>query len=368
MRLPEPVKRILVVRLADLGDLLLAEPALRSMRAGFPNAQIDLLVSPSSRELASLIAPESRLISFQKEIFDELHWRTAPTATISGVRLAYRLRRTRYDAVVILHHLTTANGARKYRALAFATGSKQVAGLDNGRGDFLQHRVDDFGFGACHEADYARQVAEIIGGASVDPAPQISKSHFEPPPGLPDRYVAIYPETGAYSRARTWPATRFAELAGALARRGIRVILLGASDAARTALTIAETAPTSMNLTGNTTLGQLIAVVRGATAVVGGDSFIGHLAAALGRPTVAIFGPSNAAAWQPYGSTIVGSHVPLPTISSITLTSGMPCAPCLYTGYALGRRDGCPTRTCLNQISVERVLAAVETVIEAAKR
>ena len=351
-------ERILVVKLADLGDLLLCEPALRSLRCAFPTARLELLVPPASAALVPLLGHNVRVISFPKQLFDAPSGLLRPRNAALLARLAVRLRRARYDRIVILHHLTTPLGARKFHALTLACGAPVVVGLDNGRGAFLTQRVDDLGFGARHEADYMLAVARVAGGAEVAPAPRM---HVSGPPlaGLPQRYVAIYPATGDYSAARTWPAERFVELAREFADEHIDVVILGGADATPAAREILRAVPSAQDLTGRTSLVQLAAAVAGAETVVGGDSFIGHLAAALDRPLVAIFGPSNAAAWRPYGARDAAAAAPG---RRLVVRQDLPCAPCLYTGFVLGRRAGCPTRTCLAALPVAQVAAAARLV------
>jgi ADP-heptose:LPS heptosyltransferase len=357
LRASQP-RRILVVKLADLGDLLLCEPALRSLRAAFPDAQLDLLVSPSSAALVPLLGHSVNVITFPKQLFDDPRGLLDLRTAWLPARLAWRLRRARYDQLVILHHLTTSLGARKFQALAAACGAPWVAGLDNGRGAFLTKHVADFGFGARHEAEYMLAVARSAGGAAVDSAPRVV-ADSEPPRDLPERYIAVYPATGGFSRARTWPVEYYVKLAEQFAEQELPVVIVGGDDATTAAQTIRAAAPGARDLTGRTSLAQLAAVVRGAEAVVGGDSFIGHLAAALDRPLVAILGPSNDDAWKPYGATRDAEGMPG---RRLVVRQDLPCAPCLYTGFALGRPAGCPTRSCLTTLSVERVAAAVRFV------
>ena len=354
-------ERILVVKLADLGDVLLCEPALRSLRAGFPAARIDLLVPPASAEIARMLGHGARVVTFPKRLFDEPRALLRPDRAGRVARFAWGLRRARYDRVVILHHLTTPAGAHKFRALARAARARVVVGLDNGRGGFLTHPVDDRGFGALHEADYALAVARAAGGAPVDAAPRLAAPGPVPASlSVPPRYIAIYPVTGAYSSARAWPVDRFVALARELAGDGNALVVVGAVDASTAAHAIGRAVPAAVDLTGRTTLRELAAVVARARAVVGGDSFIGHLAAALDRPVVAIFGPSNDDAWKPYGAT---RHAPGVLGARRVVRRDIPCSPCLYTGFALGRRAGCPTRTCLATLPVADVASAVREAI-----
>src|SRR5436190_13460456 len=147
-------ERILAVKLADLGDLLTVTPALQALRAAHPSARIDLLVPPSSSGLLKGAGYIDRILTIDKFPFDNLRSlvdlkRLAQTARfLAGLRLA------RYDALVLFHHFTSQWGTLKFAALAYGSGASARAGLDNGRGAFLNLRVPDEGFGAMHEANY----------------------------------------------------------------------------------------------------------------------------------------------------------------------------------------------------------------------
>jgi hypothetical protein len=83
---------------------------------------------------------------------------------------------------------------------------------------------------------------------------------------------------------------------------------------------------------------------------------------------VSIFGPSNDAAWRPY-RTVDEAALAQPLaapVRGIVVREDLPCMPCLYTGYRLGRREGCPARTCLHRVTVERVYRAIHQVMGAA--
>src|SRR5207248_5109657 len=138
------------------------------------------------------------------------------------------LRGQRWDALALLHHLTTPFGVAKYAALCLASGATRIAGLDNGRGWFLSERMLDEGFGAQHEADYWLAVAGLLGGDNPSP-------RYEVPVSEADRawaaaqcsdlqnggagLLAIHPGSGAFSLARRWPAERFAAVVRTLVER-----------------------------------------------------------------------------------------------------------------------------------------------------
>jgi len=356
-------QRILAIKLADLGDLLLCEPAFRSLREAFPSARIDVLTTPSSIPILDLIGHDLTPMTFPKHLFDAPTGILHPAAAASAGKLALQLRRANYDRVVIFHHLTTAFGARKFAALVTATGSAFVAGLDNGRGTFLTHRVIDEGFGARHEAEYMRDVAVAADGAVVDPLPTIATpSASDVTAGLPTNFAAIYPVTGAFSRAREWPLDRYVDLAERVLDRGVIPVVVGADDTLEAAARIVEDVPGAVSMAGLTSIPQLAAILAEARFVVGGDSFIGHLAAAVGTPVISIFGPSNANAWRPSGSADAGTAAAHQR-GSIVIQSDLPCAPCIYTGYRLGRPSGCPDRTCLKRITVDDVDRVVASFV-----
>jgi ADP-heptose:LPS heptosyltransferase len=358
------IRRLLVVKLADLGDVLICEPALRSLRAAHPQAQIDLLVPPTSVGIAGLLGHATTVITFPKYVFDDISAFTSPANLVVAGRFARQLRSSHYDAVIILHHLTTPTGAAKFHALSLAAGAPIVAGLDNGRGSFLTHRVTDRGFGAMHEAEYMLEIARVVGGSSSDPRPRLTLALTATSLNLPEHYVVIFPATGPYSSARTWPAERFAAVASALRERGWPIVIAGASDASLAATVIRKSIPDALDLTAQTSLPELASLVGGSALAIGGDTFIGHLAAALNRSVVSIFGPSNHAAWRPFGSVLAES-VSNVTPPGIIVRHDLPCEPCIYTGYSLGRPSGCPARTCLTMVTVDNVVDAALRLLEA---
>ena len=356
-------KRILVIRLGDLGDVLLAEPALRSLRLAHPTAEIDLITR-------SGVEPLVRLFDLNLTIIPSVGGRgLSRTLATAQLRQLMALRRRSYDQVVLLHHLTTARGSVLQQLLVRATGARERLGLDNGRGWALTHSIPDLGFGAKHEVTYALDVARAAGGVEVAPVPQVS--------GIPTRltsrtttissstagdaplHVVLYPAVGAYSLARAWHPERFAELARQLTDVGHQVSIVGANDAADAAHQIVRHAPQAIDHTGQLDIPTLAGFLRTADVVVGGDSFIGHLAAAVGTPVVTIFGPSNAGAWRP--------AVAIPETGAV-VQAGLPCQPCLYTGFRLGRPQGCPSVACMNVIQTGQVQAAIARVTSNAHR
>lgn len=364
-------RRILVVKLADLGDLLTATPALRALRLTFPAARIDALVTPGSASVLSGSDAVDQLIPFDKFVFDRPA-RALP-ALPRALALAARLRANRYDALVLLHHLTTLYGTAKYAALALASRAPLRVGLDNGRGLFLTHRVPDAGFGARHEVEYWLAVVGALGAAHPSPrleiavpaAAEASAARRWDALGLGNAPVAVvHPGSGAFSLARRWPAERYTALVRHLVSRlGLKVAVLAGPAAGERALAEgivrAVDSPAVLLLDDVPTPQELAAVLRRAALFIGNDSGVMHLAAAVETPVVAIFGPSNHRAWGPY---------PPDAPRNVVVREPLACSPCIHRGHAFGTPAGCPARTCLDLIEVETVFQAVEQLLARAPR
>jgi ADP-heptose:LPS heptosyltransferase len=359
-------RRILVVKLADLGDLLTTTPALRALRGTFPEARVDALVTPSSAAILQDSDLVDRIVPFDKFAFDRpagLAW-----SFRSALALAWRLRCERYDLLLLFHHLTTWFGTAKYTALALASGAPVRVGLDNGRGWFLTHRAVDRGFGARHEVDYWLEVAGQVGAMNHQPRleitipPTVALAAAERWASLGlagEPTVILHPGSGAFSLARRWAAERYSALGDRLAGElGLRVAVLagpapGEGELARRVAgemthraTIIESIPTPQ---------ELAAILRQAVLCIGNDSGVLHLATAVETPVVAIFGPSNHLAWGPYS----------PSNRNAVVREPVACSPCIHRGHRFGTPEGCPARTCLQIVEVEAVFEAAARVLRA---
>ncbi|HEY64533.1 MAG TPA: glycosyltransferase family 9 protein [Caldilineae bacterium] len=350
------LRRILAVKLADMGDALLCTPALRALRETYPHARLDVLVTPHTAPLISHMGLADRVISFPKHDYDDPRWLWQPRRWWPLARLYARLRRAGYDAVALFHHLSTGYGALKWRLLVAATAAPWVAGLDDGRGrTWLTCPVEDQGFGKRHEVEYALAVAEALGANVPDTSltlPPYADEARRVARLLGDGehpYVVIHAGSGGYSRARRWEPERFAAVADALVERlEVQVVIVGteADDALAVEQMMRHPA---CNLQGRTELPDLVAVLRRSRLFLGADSGVMHLAAAVGVPVVAIFGPSNHRAWAPW--------TPPERVRIVRL--GIPCSPCSYIGTRVGSREGCPQRVCMADLMPEPVIEAV---------
>ena len=365
-----------MVKLADLGDLLTITPALQALRAARPEARIDLLVPPSSAGLLRGAVYVDRIITFDKFPFDQGAGLLDAGRLLDTSLFLARMRLSRYNALLLFHHFTTRWGTLKFAALAYASGARARAGLDNGRGRYLNLRVPDRGFGAVHEADYWLQVAGLLGadpGAGWrshipidDESRRTAAVYLALPPVLDSGtnrarpLVALHPGAGWYSRARIWPAERFAAVAsGLIQSHEARIVVLGGPDEVEIAAELEQLVnggESLLNLAGQTTIHGTAALIEQCDLFLGNDSGPMHIATAVGTPVVAVFGPSNSHAWGPY--TPPGERSPHTVVAC-----DLPCMPCFYRFHSLGLREGCGPRPCLTMLGPKPVLEACRRVL-----
>ena len=360
MRTVHKARRILVVKLATLGDLLITTPALRALRSTFPSAHIGLLTTQAGAAAVRGLDSFDELLVFDKYAFDQ------PTQAMGNLShalgLARHLRRGDWDTLVLLHHLTTRFGIAKYAALSLASGAPVRVGLENGRGRwFLTDGAPDYGFGVRHEVDYLLDVVDVLharypGTPRLELRIDAEDAGWASALDVPDNLLLLGPGSGAYSQARRWAPDRFVQVAQTLQReQGLRPLVLGglSADEQRLARGIAEQIGTTV-VPPAPSPQALGALIRRAKLLIANDSGPVHVATAVGTPVVAIFGPSNDLAWGPYPTDDPRHQVAREVVV---------CAPCIHRGHDFGTPEGCPARTCLAILEVPTVVAAAERAL-----
>jgi heptosyltransferase-1 len=272
--------RILVVRLGAMGDVIHALPAVATLKRSFPAARLTWAIDPKWAVLLDGNPYVDEML-----LFDRRDW--------SSVRAAWRaLRRERYDTAIDFQ------GLIKSALLAAASGARDRIGFDRSLAReplaslFYRHAVRTT---SAHVVDRNLELAHAAG------ANQTCRE-FPIPPGreegeLPDgRFVLACPLAGWASKQ--WPIECYSSIVRSLREDGYSLVVNGA-PAAREILGQIDGA--HVHLSG---IEGLIDATRRAAGVIGVDSGPLHLAAALCRPGVAIFGPTDPARNGPYGGTI----------------------------------------------------------------
>ncbi len=339
---PDTVRRIAVVRALQLGDLLQAVPALRALRAGFPNAEITLIGLPWATAFVE------RFSAYVDRFVEFPGWPGLAEAAYEPERTARFLAEQRaygYDLVIQMHG---SGGASNPFALAL--GGRVTAGYCEGEppaGLTLAARYPNSEPEALRNLGLAR----LVGCRTLDARLEFplrsddmaeADELLRPLGRSRGPLVGIHP--GSRQPARRWPADRFAALADMLVhRRGARIVLTGSPDEVGLVRAVEDQMRAhALNLAGRTSLGGLAAVLRGLDLFVGNDTGPAHIAYALGVPSITLFGPADARRWAP-----------LETARHRIVRVPVACSPCGYWECPI---DHC----CLGRISPEMVLAAAE--------
>ena len=331
----EDYRHILLIKPSSLGDIVHAMPVCAAIRRAYPKARLTWLVKRQWAGLVERIDGVDRV------------WPVKPTI-MGWLSQVPALRTERFDLVVDLQ------GLFRSAAIGWLGGSPLLVGFANGREGspwFYSRRVPVPQL-EMHAVDRYLLVAKAVGAVEAG-TPEFSfcipqtdydevdrlLSRSGVTPGT--RWVAM--NVSARWPTKRWSAASFAEVADRLQQEdcGAVVIIGGPDERTDVAAVIGRMKTPAIDLAGATTVGLLPALLSRASLLITNDSGPMHIAAAVGTPVVALFGPTSAARTGPYG---VGHDV---------LTGKVPCSPC----FSRTCHNSLPLE-CLKMVSPEQVLSA----------
>ncbi|HEX4149269.1 MAG TPA: glycosyltransferase family 9 protein, partial [Pirellulales bacterium] len=294
--------RILLIKPSALGDVVNALPVLPKLRARYPQAQIDWLVTPENALLVERHPALSNVVLFDRRKFSRVGRDWAATREALGWLSA--LRRARYDLVVDL------GGQLRTALFCLATGAPVRLGLEmarEGAGIVYTHRAPVPSYDI-HAVDRYLSVAGVLGLDDKPPDFRIYLAddvearvqQLLSEQGLAEKPFALL-APGTIWETKHWTEAGFAAVGRQLLERGLAVVLAGSpGDRARTQV-VAANCPGAIDLAGRTSVAELLALIRRAALCVTNDSGAMHLAVAQQRPVVSIFGPTSPLRNGPYG-------------------------------------------------------------------
>jgi len=298
----------IAVRLPNwLGDTVMAVPALRAIREKFPEARV-LLAGPWVELLAGQGLGDV-LVGY-------------PRAWTARLRVADTVRDFRSDTVVLL-----PNSFEAAAAAVYWRGWRRIGYAADGR-SWLLTDVLPLSSPRPHQVDEYLRLAAHLGADTATREPRLTAP--EPEADSRRRVRDLLRECGAggdrprigvhlgaaYGPAKVWALERVVEFCRHAPERGMIPVLLGAPSDARAAADVLREVKAA-SLVGRDSPDLLPAVLAEIAVLVSGDTGVAHLAAALGTPVVALFGPTDPALSAPLGSVAVMRHP-------------VPCAPCFY--------------------------------------
>lgn len=325
IKLPDDISRILVVKPSSLGDVVHSLPFLHAIRERFKKVEIDWVVSRGLEGLLDGHPMIDRIFIINKDQWKKLS-RAAETAG-ELKKLFSDLKREKYDIAVDLQGLLRSG------LITLATGARIRVGFKEAREGstlFYTHMVK--GGRDIHAVDRYMKVAASLGCNTTD----IRFPLLDEPcsPGF-DEYAVIAP--GARWRTKMWSPEKFGELASLLPVKS--VVIGSAADNKISDTVIDYSGGMAISFSGKTNFRELAGLIKNARFMICNDTGPMHIAAALGVPVFAIFGPTNPSRTGPYGNihTIIREE--------------LDCAPCY--------RRTCNDLRCMNGITARKVLSII---------
>lgn len=353
-----PPRSVLVVVTRRIGDVLLATPLLHSIRNRWPEAAVDVLVFAGTEGFLTGNPGVRRVLTVPE--------RPAP---LEHLRFARRLLR-RYDLA-----LSVVPGDRP-TLYAWIAGRVRAGLLVPDRKSRWKRRLLDRWVAFDNDETHTvRMHLALLDAIGVSPVPTVLASWAAEDEALAETllaplgnapYAVLHPHPKF--RYKMWTEEGWGEVGQWLEAHGFRVVLTGGpgADEREYVARIAARIPAALDLAGKLKLGAVAAVLARARVYVGPDTAVTHAAAALGIPTVALFGPSNPVKWGPWPAGHAVESNPWRRIGSqasghVRLIQGTgACVPCGNEGC---ERHVDSASDCLTGMPPARVIAALQELI-----
>ncbi len=336
------IQDILVIKISAIGDIVLAIPSLRAIRAKFPHSRLWVLTSAVTRPLLQNCPYVNNIIVYDKERKDQ--------GLLGLWRLGADLRKINLDFVVDLQNSKTSH------ILSFLSGAFRRYGYDNKKFSFLlNYKIKDDKL-PVSPVIHQLQVLKLFGIDNIDqklelwPSPEDEEyiNDFLGRQWMSEKQILIGLNIGSSKKweSKRWPIENWAKLCDELAiRHNWRILLTGGKEDLPLAEELAKiTTAKPIMAVGQTSLTQLAALISKCHIYLTSDSAPMHIALSMGVNCLAIFGPTD--------SRRHSSLDPKLTI----VEKNLKCQPCY--------KAKCRDLECLKQITVKEVLETVENIVK----
>jgi len=331
-------KKILVIKLSALGDVILCIPSLRALREKFPESWISVLVGRKSRKIVRNCPYVNDAIVYEET---SRHGRLADI-----LKMARLLAIEDFDIVVDLQNNRTSH------LLAFLCGARIRAGHGNRKGSFfLNKKTKSSAHLTLSPLEHQFEVLKLLGLQVHDKHLELWTDREEEK-NVDDfleaqwvspsqTLVGINPGSSVRWPTKRWPVENFARLCDELAKKNIRVVLTGsAEDAPLAEELLKSTRNKPINAVGKTSITELISLIKKCKVFVSSDSAPMHIAASVKTPLIAIFGPTDPK-----------RHL-VPPLRYQVFWKEIHCSPCYLRNCPIGH-------ICMKKITVQEVLDSV---------
>ena len=347
---PASVKRALVIKLGHIGDVLVTTPVIRALHEAWPGVRVTMVVNQGTEAMVAHSPQIEQVLVVRRDL-------GGIAALRSQLALLGALRSARFDLSLEL------SGGDRGAFLCRASGAGLRVGFEPKKPHFRArafHLLVDQRGTQNHVVDTFLRQPRALGLEPTD-----TRMLFEPGREAGERAEGILKESGLAGKPfavvhptsrwmfKCWTTSGVAEVIGRLRERGLAIVLTCAPDEheMRYNYQVLEQAGTRdvLDLSGKVDLLLLGALLECAKLFFGVDSAPMHMAAALGTPVAAIFGPSGDVMWGPW------------QVANQTITGDCPERPC--------GRDGCngsKVSRCLDELEPGKVIAAVDRLLDEA--
>ncbi len=342
----ENIKNILLIQFGDIGDVVYSFPCVRALKETFPAARVVVAVQKKAEGLINecrwaddvIVVDKKKMPLFQLLVHQKKFW--------------MRVRNFQFDLAIDLR--TGSRGA----ILALLSGAGQRIGRYTPVGNIwrarlFSHLVLPKGRKDQYIAEYYHETLACYGISTTALNPEINPVQNRKDTlvrllrreNIPENKPILAVQPFSLWQYKEWAVDNYIGLINKVTKSfEISVIITGSPAETVRARTIVDRcdADKVFNLAGLTTLDYLPALLQRACLFLGVDSAGVHIAAAVGTPTISLYGPSPAAVWAPEGD------------GNMVITADMPCVPCRDTGC-----QGSMRSRCLEELSLDKVSSAV---------
>ena len=348
----ETTRKILMIKLGAVGDLVMASSFFDQARKRFPNSDITLLTGKFSYQSIRNNPCIDRFI----RVDDKVLYRGAPFARLKEVlRIILDLRKENFDLAFVMHR------AWPFNLLIYICGISCRVGFSRGREGFsLTHRAVPRT--SRNERENYLDLLRVLGMEAEYEGSYYFVSENENSIGCNfietldlqegEKLIAVAPGGGKNVKLempnKRWPKEYYMELIKRLsAEIPCKIVLFGSSDERELIKDIRHQLPQCYGAT-DLNLGEVASIFKNCSLFIGNDSGPLHIASAMSTPTLSFYGPTNPKDWAPPGQT------------NTTLYKGVECSPC----YDNGKFPECSHLDCLYSISVEEAWGEVKRSLE----
>ena len=337
------VKKILIINLGGIGDMLLSFPAVGALRAAYKDASIDVLVVERVYELVKDSGVFDNIFIYKK-------------GKLGNAWLLSALRKNNYDLAVNMRTMVSRVSSIKMFLLMSVINPRIRAGRDtDGRGFFFDIKIPETLIGDKHETEYDIDMAQALGAKVTD-----RTLHFNVDRSSADMVKGILEGRGIRDGdcviginaggmpSRRWPVENIAKVMQAVARIKPCIFVLTGSKSERSYVErlSAVSGARAVNLAGELSLNELGALMERCNLYISNDTGPLHIAAILKRPLIAIFGPGYIKRFDP---RFISDN-------AVVFYKPVFCAPC--------DKQKCMNMRCLVSVTPEEVTASALRLLE----